>query len=963
MNMIFGDLWSQYGRLLQLCDRLAKLFSTKSDQAEDLVGCSIICVIDQHSSGSLVCGVQIARGKGLLGISYQHRLIGNGHAVIWAASGYRLRQQNILPKNGSLKNSTSDGTALSAGDYTSTSGTLTFLPNETSKTISVNINSDSSDEFDENFTIALSSATNATIGAISATTVTIVDDDHPVGAGPMILGTVPEHDEEANGERMFSCVKSCEIVAGADVTRGGFVLELGNFTDLFNDYGDSDAPGYSSSATSPYRTSLDNSGTLGSFVMPYYNSAFQQSAVIDISVVLPVNAAVANSYYIQINIEDDSPGGTNLPPVYYTNESGGTTISPTDELCFSIQVDTSAMASGQYKYSAVLTAVYAGGTASLDSTGYLSVFSGSEYDGFSYDGLLPQWSIAELDRLYIQANGLLDGALLVRGDATTTWFAKSGNDYVNGSADSFSGLIAETYVDRNNVSNDVLTLTNKYNEKYLFADTNGRLLYRLDMYGNERSYNYASGSDRIETVTDVFGRDVSFSYDGGGNIDEITDFSGRVVDFDVTDDKVTDVTYPDPDAIGMGEPAPKYSFTYHDSGEETGLLHKIQYDVTKAVDAAVETRTIKIDYNKARQFSQMTNADGSLWTLETTQAVTLAYVGATNNGSTTSLATDLVKCETVKATYTDELGNQTFYKIDGFGNLSEVTDALANTTTYERYSNGQLKTIKEPAPEGMTGTVDTAYVYDSLGNATTITFADATSISLEYDSLGPNNTTKFSQVTKVIDELGRETHMVVGLTGVIDQVTEVVGEFDTVPGDDLVTTYTYTNSTTTPYDLLPSGMLLSVVDAEGKTTTFDYYHNLQGQSDTRHGWLKSITYNSGGTTEIVESFDYDTYGNITSHVQEMESGDEDDRRTDYVYDKLNRLTATIEASTYDPVIIDNGAAAKTGTWTPNNTIGYCGNSDYGSGTETATWTFSGLTNGATYDVFATWDSAASSNEG
>ncbi|HEV7373595.1 MAG TPA: Calx-beta domain-containing protein [Pyrinomonadaceae bacterium] len=58
---------------------------------------------------------------------------------------------------------TTDGTAHNPGDYQSTSGTLTFNPGETTKTITVLVNGDTTFESNETFVVDLSSASNATI--------------------------------------------------------------------------------------------------------------------------------------------------------------------------------------------------------------------------------------------------------------------------------------------------------------------------------------------------------------------------------------------------------------------------------------------------------------------------------------------------------------------------------------------------------------------------------------------------------------------------------------------------------------------------------------------------------------------------------------------------------------------------------------------------------------------------------
>ena len=72
--------------------------------------------------------------------------------------------------------STANGAALANSDYTSTSGTLTFQPGETSRTISISIKGDRTREADEKFTVQLSNAVGATMEDGSAT-VTILNDD------------------------------------------------------------------------------------------------------------------------------------------------------------------------------------------------------------------------------------------------------------------------------------------------------------------------------------------------------------------------------------------------------------------------------------------------------------------------------------------------------------------------------------------------------------------------------------------------------------------------------------------------------------------------------------------------------------------------------------------------------------------------------------------------------------------
>lgn len=71
---------------------------------------------------------------------------------------------------------TSDGTALATSDYTATSGTLTFQPGQTNRTISIAVKGDRKREPNETFSVQLSNAVGATIEDGSATVVIQNDD-------------------------------------------------------------------------------------------------------------------------------------------------------------------------------------------------------------------------------------------------------------------------------------------------------------------------------------------------------------------------------------------------------------------------------------------------------------------------------------------------------------------------------------------------------------------------------------------------------------------------------------------------------------------------------------------------------------------------------------------------------------------------------------------------------------------
>ena len=92
------------------------------------------------------------------------------------AVGFTVTQSVANDQQVTVRYATSSGTATSGTDFTQTSGTLTFAPNATSKTVNVSTTDDASDEEIETFPLTLSSPTNASLGDATATG-TIDDND------------------------------------------------------------------------------------------------------------------------------------------------------------------------------------------------------------------------------------------------------------------------------------------------------------------------------------------------------------------------------------------------------------------------------------------------------------------------------------------------------------------------------------------------------------------------------------------------------------------------------------------------------------------------------------------------------------------------------------------------------------------------------------------------------------------
>ncbi|MFY9577863.1 MAG: Ig-like domain-containing protein [Gaiellaceae bacterium] len=74
---------------------------------------------------------------------------------------------------------TADGTATAPDDYQAATGTLTFTPGQTSKTVSVLANGDTSVEPDETFSVTLANASGATLAKATGTATIANDDSTP----------------------------------------------------------------------------------------------------------------------------------------------------------------------------------------------------------------------------------------------------------------------------------------------------------------------------------------------------------------------------------------------------------------------------------------------------------------------------------------------------------------------------------------------------------------------------------------------------------------------------------------------------------------------------------------------------------------------------------------------------------------------------------------------------------------
>jgi hypothetical protein len=118
------------------------------------------------------------------------------------------------------------GTATSGSDFTAVSGTLTFTPSETSKTISVAITNDAVQEATEAFAVSLSSPTfSATLGSPSSATVSIIDDE------PTATVSIPDRDVSVWYPGAINVRANYQIAKSGDIYADTMAVYFGDVGD------------------------------------------------------------------------------------------------------------------------------------------------------------------------------------------------------------------------------------------------------------------------------------------------------------------------------------------------------------------------------------------------------------------------------------------------------------------------------------------------------------------------------------------------------------------------------------------------------------------------------------------------------------------------------------------------------------------------------------------------------------
>ena len=220
---------------------------------------------------------------------------------------------------------TSDVTATEDADYTGTSGTLTFNPGDTSKTITVPVLADTTDESNETVSLTLSGATNASISDITGT-LTITDDDD---APTLVIAAASVVENGTTG----SMTVTLSAVSGLDVTVD-YATGTGTAT------AGTDYTAASGTLTIP---AGDATGVISMTIID--DSTFEGDETIPVTLSNPSNATITTATANLTIAEDDDGPTLSIADVSYdetaANRTMTVTLTPASGLSTTVDYATS----------------------------------------------------------------------------------------------------------------------------------------------------------------------------------------------------------------------------------------------------------------------------------------------------------------------------------------------------------------------------------------------------------------------------------------------------------------------------------------------------------------------------------------------------------------------------------------------------------------------------------------------
>ncbi|MGD1019825.1 MAG: RHS repeat-associated core domain-containing protein [Verrucomicrobiia bacterium] len=307
------------------------------------------------------------------------------------------------------------------------------------------------------------------------------------------------------------------------------------------------------------------------------------------------------------------------------------------------------------------------------------------------------------------------------------------------------------------------------------------------------------------------------------------------------------------------------------------------YNRTNITDAMGNGTTF--GYNWLRQVTSVTDALSNEWIISRNPNGCITVVIDPNN-HTNEFAYDSMNRRTA---WTNALGQVATYVYDGLGNLSTVTDARTNSVLFEFAScTNRLRRITYP------DTTIQRLEYDGVGNMTNYINRAGEMVALTYDAAnrlsqkayaGTTGVIGFgydaaNQLTGMVWTAGTQTNSVVAYgydsTGRLTNEVQVVGQ---------------TTPLSVGYQYYADGRRKQLTYPDGTFITYQYNAN---------GWLTAIL--DSGTSTVV-GYGYDAAGRRTNRT--VSANLNRSLVTVYNYDNVNHLTNVCNQQVFGTTIVTN----------------------------------------------------------
>jgi RHS repeat-associated protein len=471
-----------------------------------------------------------------------------------------------------------------------------------------------------------------------------------------------------------------------------------------------------------------------------------------------------------------------------------------------------------------------------------------------------------------------------------------------------------------------------------------------DRYGNQITLTRTNGQGgNITQITSPNGLWIRLSYDTSDRITRAEDITGRVVTYTYdTGGRLIQVTGPAANNITKYAYNASHQLTTITDARDIVYLTN-EYDTNGRIKK--QTQADQSTY----QFAYTTGGNGKVTETQVTdprgnvRKVTFNTEGFLTS-DTAAFGTPQSQTMTVErqagtnfvTAITDQLARRTAFGYDPNGNLSSVTrlagTAGAQTVSYT-YGGpfSQVSEVTDPLNHKTTFSYDSrgslTKVKDALDRETSYTFNYRGQPTSAKDAL--DHRTRFSyelgDLVAVEDPLGRTTRQYLDGAGRVGGIADPTGAASRVTYDARNQATEVTdplgNKTSFTYDA--NGNLLTVKDARDKPTTYTY--DQMDWVDTLKdplGKLLRYDYDANGNLETVTSrrnkvtsYSYDPLDRLTQ-VKYGVAGTSAESTVDYTWDAGNRLRQIDDSAggtiTYTPDNLDRIATETS----PQGSVGY-----------------------------------------